>query len=352
MKLRTRRFPWRRASVVLGVVLVGLGLSGQRKAARAQALSFPADEGWHEGADFEMWSLLAHLETESGRPLGVGVMFFSGKIVGLDVSGTFHLVADEAEREWSSNRDLVLPVFGRKRHTAGRLDEAYDRSRIWREPGSGEIRVQIRSGGTDLELSFEPTLEAVDFGSVPVGDDAHQRIYARPRGRVSGEISRDTGPAESLRGTGVLQHAWGDSPEPARTGNFYSAHLDDGSAVVAYHGDEQGAAHALSVTRPGGSPVVIRTFTADAARSVVGGNEDVVYPLEWDLLATGPGPDRSVNLHFDPTTGGQPVRVLGMPFWVGRCRVTGTLEGTDATGSGYVLIRGRMESASNPGPSG
>lgn len=342
----------RRGVVVLGGVLMGLGLSGQGKAASAQALSFPADEGLHEGADFEMWSLLAHLETESGRPLGVGVIFFSGRIVGLNVSGTFHLVADEAERTWSAHRDLALPVFGRKRHTRGRLDESYDRSRLWREPGSGEIRVRVRSGGTELEFSFEPTLEPVDFGRVPVGDAADQRMYTRPRGRVTGEISRDGGPPESLNGTGVFQHAWGDSPDPSRTGSLFSAHLDDGSAVVAYHGENQGAAHALSVARPGAGSVVTRAFTADAAQSVIGRDEEVLYPLEWRLMAAGVGSNPAVDLQFEPTTGGQPVWVLGMPFWVGRCRVTGVLEGAATAGSGYVLIRGRVGNASSPGPAG
>jgi hypothetical protein len=33
--------------------------------------------------------------------MGVGVMFFSGRIVGMKVSGTFHLQSDETEPEWS-----------------------------------------------------------------------------------------------------------------------------------------------------------------------------------------------------------------------------------------------------------
>ena len=98
------------AAFIFGAVLMALGVSGPPEAAGAQEPSFPADE---------------------------------------------------ADREWSANRDLALPVFGQKRHTRGRLDEAYDRSRRSREPGSEEFRVTVRSGDTEIELSFEPTLEPV-----------------------------------------------------------------------------------------------------------------------------------------------------------------------------------------------
>lgn len=332
--------------MILSFALFGLGIFGPSTAVQAQDLSFPEDAGRHGGSDFEMWSLLAHVEGDSGRSMGLGVMFFSGRIVGLNVSGTFHLVTDESELEWFANRDLVLPIFGRKRHTEGRLDEAYDRSRLWTEPGTDRIRVVVRSGGWSLDLTFEPTLDPVDFGRVPVAEGAEQRIYARPAGRVTGELSRDGGPAESVTGIGVFQHAWGDSPDPSHTGSLFSAHLDDGRAVVAYHGESEEAPHRLAVVRPGFAPVVTESFTAEAALSVSPrSGENVAFPVEWTLQAAESGPIPYVEVRFERTTGGQPVEVLGMPFWVGRCRITGSVGGSAVEGSGYVLIRGSTGSS-------
>lgn len=330
-----------RAMIILGFIFTGLGIFGLSTAGQAQELSFPEDAGRHRGSDFEMWSFLAHVEGDSGRPMGLGVMFFTGRIVGLNVSGTFHLVTDESEPEWFANRDLVLPLFGRKRHTEGRLDEAYDRSRLWTEPATDRIRIVVRSGGWNLDLAFEPTLDPVDFGTVPVAEGAEQRIYARPAGRVTGELSRDGGPTESLTGIGVFQHAWGDSPDPSRTGSLLSAHLDDGRAVVSYHGEDEEAPHRLAVVRPGSAPVVTESFTAEAARSVSPrSGDDVAFPVEWTLQAAESGPIPSVDVRFERTSGGQPVEVLGMPFWVGRCRITGMVGESPVEGSGYVLIRG------------
>lgn len=218
-----------------------------------QDLTLPADEGMHPDADFEMWSLLAHLEGESGSRLGVGIMFFTGRIVGLNLSGTFHLVADEGATEWTATRDLVLPIFGSSTHTRGPLDEAYDRSRLWRDSASGEITALVRTDGTEIVLTFEPTIEPVDFGSVSVGEGAAQRIYTLPSGRVKGRITLEGDDPEEVSGMAVFQHAWGDSPDPDRTGSQFSAHLDDGSALLAYHGERPGSVHVLSLARPDGA---------------------------------------------------------------------------------------------------
>lgn len=305
-----------------------------------QDLTLPADEGMHPDADFEMWSLLAHLEGESGSRLGIGIMFFTGRIVGLNLSGTFHLVADESATEWTATRDLVLPIFGSSTHTRGRLDEAYDRSRLWRDPASGEITALVRTDGAEIVLTFEPTIEPVDFGSVSVGEDAAQRIYTLPSGRVEGRITLEGEESEDVSGMAVFQHAWGDSPDPDRTGSQFSAHLDDGSALLAYHGERPGSVHVLSLARPDGGEVVTEAFDAEPERLVREQVDGVGFLVDWRLRTTPLAPEPAVDLRFGTTTGGQPVRVLGVPFWVGRCTVSGSVADAPVRGSGYVLLQG------------
>jgi predicted secreted hydrolase len=313
-------------------------LAGLPAPGSGQPLSFPADEGFHPDAAFEMWSLLAHLTTASGQRMGIGVMFFSGRVVGLKVSGTFDLVADESEAEWSATRDLVVPLIGRARHTEGRLDEAYDRSRLWRDSETGLIRATVRTGDAEIMLEFDPLLDAVDFGDVPVGRSEVQRVYALPAGTVVGRLSR-RGAVEELTGTGVFQHAWGDSPDPARTGSQLSAHLDDGSALLVYHGNAGSSVHSLSIRRPSGESIVTEAFTAEPGRWDAGDRTDgTTFPVDWRIRSMA---DSSpVDIRFETTTGGRAVRILGIPFWVGRCRVLATIGSESLQGSGYVLIRG------------
>jgi hypothetical protein len=59
-------------------------------------------------------------------------------------------------------------------------------------------------------LEFEPSLEAVDFGMVPVGSSETEHIYALPAGRVSVQLSQEGREPDELAGVGVFQHAWGD----------------------------------------------------------------------------------------------------------------------------------------------
>lgn len=83
-------------------------------------------------------------------------------------------------------------------------------------------------------------------------------------------------------------------------------------------------------------------FTAEAGdRTDSGQGDGVGFPVEWRLRSNSSA--SPVGIRFETTEGGQAVRVLGMPYWVGRCRVSGTVGSEEVQGSGYVLIRGVEE---------
>lgn len=309
----------------------------------AQPLEFPRDEGAHD-SDFEVWSLLAHVDGDSGRALGVVTLFFTGKVSGLKVSGTYHLIADEQAGEWSGARDLVVPLFGKSERVRGRLDTSFDRSRLVGDTATGRITSTVRTGDTDLELIFDPEGGATDFGRMTVGPDAQQRIYVRARGPVSGQLE-EAGVVEDLSGTGFFQHAWGDSPTAESAGSIFSVHLDDGTALVGYHGADSLSLHALSISGPGEEARVLSGFVAEPTEEErVVGTEEATYPMGWRLRTDGPA---GVDLLLETATGGQPVDLLGTRYWIGRCRVTGTVGVRPVQGMAYVLIRGESPMASD-----
>lgn len=335
------------APLLAAAVSTALLSAGSPVGAVGQGLSFPRDEGLHPEAEFEMWSLLSHAETGSGEGRGVAILFFTGRVAGFKMSGTFHLVADEEQGEWTAARDLVIPLFGSSSHSEGRLDESYDRSRLWRDPSTAEINALVRTGDTEIALSFSPLLPAVDFGQVEVGEGALQRLYVHPVGEVAGRVTRDGREDEALAGVGMFQHQWGDSPDPARTGSVFSIQLDDGASVAAYHGGGAGATHALSLSWPWGDSVVTAAFTAEpldtlaTGAAAAPGAEASSFPMGW-VLRSAPETrgEQLLELRLETTASGQPVRVLGVSYWLGRCRVSGRVNGAERTGWAYVLIRG------------
>lgn len=203
---------------------------------KAQSLEFPKDEGRHEGVDFEAWSFLTHLNTVDSSRFGVAVFFFTGKVVGINASGLYVVVTEQAKDEYEKYTKIQIPLINQTNHTEGNLFENYSDNILKRNQNGGPYVVKINKDDFAISLEFKPDKKPIDMGHLSVGDKGFNRIYVVPRGEVSA-IMTFKGIKYSLSGIGIFQHQWGDKPDGNLLSDMFALHLNEGTDILVYHSD-------------------------------------------------------------------------------------------------------------------
>lgn len=302
--------------------------------AQSGTLRFPADDGIHRGASFEMWSTFAHVKSARGDTYSAIAFFFTGKILGLSLSGVYGAVLDTRTGAFVDDRDLVTPIFGSKRHSTGRLDERYSRSTLSRD-STGAYDISLATGPLQLGLSLMPVRAAVDLGRIVVGAGRTQRSYVVPRANVRGRLRDASGTMVAVQGIGLFQHVWGDSPEQSAAEDVLAIHLDDGTDLFALSGPVPESA-VVMVSKDAASRVLRDGFRLESDSLVVAG--PVSFRRRWHLRVDSP----VLDLRVTPTSETRHVKLLGIPYLIVRCVISGTgPDGRPVLGVAYMYVRGR-----------
>lgn len=309
--------------------------------AAAQAAP-PSHDPRHPDAAFESWTLLTEITAPDGGHIGLSVVFFTGSVLGLRASGIYVLVLEDRDGGSATYRQIALPLVHQTRHETDRLLEEYRGNRLERASETGAYEVRVRVDDLELSLDLQPGAPAVDLGSQPVGNGKTERVVLVPRGRAGARIVQG-GDTLIAFGSGLLQHSWGDPPEKTAPGTILAIALEDGTTVSVLHGEET-SSHSMSLARPAGAPVVISDFTLRADSTTIGAAGDR-FGVAWRILSASSGVDLAIEFSGD----GQEVSLMGIPYWFGRCAVSGTVAGQPVEGIGHVYIRA-MAGTSAPGP--
>ncbi len=322
--------------LLLGAALVVSQLTiPHNSRAQSSALTFPADDGRHAEASFELWSGFMHVTSTGGVTYSVLAFFFTSKVIGMGFSGVYGAVLNTQTGKFLDKQDLVTPLFGRADHRADHLDEHYDDNELTHDSVGARYVIRMQTGPLRFRLSLAPARNPVDLGMIVVGKGRTERSYVVPRGVVRGRLRDETGATVNVEGVGMFEHEWGDQPEPAAAEDVLAIHLDDGTDIFA-----------LSGTNPDSALVMVASDSAD--RVLRAG-----YLLEPDSLATAGRlsfgrrwrlvvGSPSLALRIDPSIEAWRVSLLGMPYLVTRCAVRGNgPDGRSLSGVAYMYVRGR-----------
>lgn len=300
----------------------------------AQTLNFPKDDGRHENADFEAWSLFTHIETKDSLQFGVAIFFFTGKFIGIKASGIYVVVADGQKRNYQKFSKIQLPLFSSTTHTVGQLMENYSDNVLKREPQNGPYVVKIDMDDFSISLKYDPLKQPIDIGLMTVGDESYNRIYAIPRGKVSAKMFY-AGKEFQLDGIGIFQHQWGDKPEQNALSDMFAIHLKDTTDILIYRSDTFPKVNTMIVSNSNEEKQVLHKFTAKADTILSANPSDNKFKLNWEFES----PDSLLKIKLLPNFEGQEIEMLGLSYWLTRCRVI--LEkknGSTTKGIGYVYI--------------
>ncbi|GBD87815.1 hydroxyneurosporene synthase [bacterium BMS3Abin03] len=300
----------------------------------AQTLKYPDDDGRHEDADFEAWSLFTHIETDDGLQFGVAIFFFTGKIIGIKASGLYAVVADVQKKEYQDFSKIQLPLFSSTTHTVGRLMENYSDNVLERNPIGGPYNVKIEMDDFSISLKYNPLKKPVDIGQLAVSDEGFNRVYAIPRGKVSAQMLY-AGKEYQLDGIGIFQHQWGDKPEQDALSDIFALHFNDTTDVLIYHSGTFPEINTMLLSDSNGEYRILHKFTANADTILSVELSNDKFKLDWQFRS----PENQFEIKISPSFKGQEIEMLGLSYWLSRCKVVMKKRSGETTGGiGYVYI--------------
>lgn len=298
-------------------------------------LVFPADDGMHRDASFETWAGFAHLRSPEGAEYSAFAIFFTGRFLGVGVSGVYGALLDARAGEFLDDRDLVVPIVGRAVHTTGRLNERYDRSVLARADERSPYDLTVRSSKLRFAFTMAPTRDPVSLGRVDVGPGRTQQGYVVPHTRVAGELFTAGGREVEVSGGGIFQHLWGDAPDESAAQDIFAIHLDQGTDLFAIAGPTAESA-VLVVADSNASRTLQGGFLVRSDSSVEDGS--LSFRRRWHLQVQSP----ALDLHVEASGPGRRVSLLGIPYLIVRCAVRGSrAAGVPVSGTAYMYVRGR-----------
>ena len=322
-------------------------------------LSFPRDHGSHDDARVEWWYVTGHLETDSGRRLGVQLTFFRTGLL------------DEPRAERASRlaaRDLFLAHFALTDVSAGtfRFAERIHRSGLgaaearedrlavdteeWSlEEIAGRFVLHARDGMDDLSLLLEPEKPIVLHGANGLSrkgpePDAVSRYVSFTRLRTAGWLSRGDR-SETVTGSSWMDHEWGPGSLGAGAAgwDWFAIQLEDGRDLMLYRmraADGTGSRFSSgTLVAKDGRPRTLSAeeFSIETTSTWRSPRSGGVYPSRWSVRVPG----AALDLDVVPLVADQELvteKSTRVTYWEGACAVSNP-EGRNS-GRAYVELTG------------
>ncbi len=326
--------------------------------------SFPQDFGSHPDYQLEWWYYTGNLTAEDGRAFGYQLTFFRRALLPLQ---------DKVQRtsDWAVNQ-VYLAHFTLTDVQAGQFHyiERFARGaaglagavvepnyQVWLDNWSvsqvsdGSYALQAEYAGNRIQLEMidrkGPILEGIDGYSQKGPDPGNASYYfSQPRLETTGTVTIG-GQAIAVKGTSWMDHEFSTSALGADLvgWDWFSIQLSDGSELMLYnmrHVD--GSTDAFSqgtIIHPDGTT---RRLLREEYRITPTGqwkspHSGAVYPSGWRVEVPG----EQIDLTVKPRLADQELRV-SFTYWEGAVAVSGTRNGKQVTGSGYVELTGYAKS--------
>ena len=326
--------------------------------------SFPQDFGSHPDYQLEWWYYTGNLTAEDGRAFGYQLTFFRRALLPLQ---------DKVQRtsDWAVNQ-VYLAHFTLTDVQAGQFHyiERFARGaaglagavvepnyQVWLDNWSvsqvsdGSYALQAEYAGNRIQLEMidrkGPILEGIDGYSQKGPDPGNASYYfSQPRLETTGTVTIG-GQTIAVKGTSWMDHEFSTSALGADLvgWDWFSIQLSDGSELMLYNMRRvDGSTDAFSqgmIIHPDGTT---RRLLREEYRITPTGqwkspHSGAVYPSGWRVEVPG----EQIDLTVKPRLADQELRV-SFTYWEGAVAVSGTRNGKQVTGSGYVELTGYAKS--------
>jgi predicted secreted hydrolase len=383
------------ATLSLEETLGGADTVGYARAMEPRPFVFPEDHGAHPDYRSEWWYFTGNLEDEEGARYGFQFTIFRGALAPppaetgraipagvTDGAMDGGSVSESALTSWDTRQVYlghftVTDVEGEafrefERYTrgaAGLAGAESDPFRVWLDdwevrsvpgdPGEGDpvwpMRLLARDTAVALDLELVPRKPPVlqgdrglsQKGSAP-GNASYYYSYTRLEAEGTVEVE---GRPVPVRGTAWLDREWSTSAlSDGQVGwDWFALQLSDGRDVMVYQlrradGSPDPLSKGVVVQADGSARTLpLDAFEVEPTGSWASPIDGSVYPSGWRVRL----PSEGLDLVVDPVLQDQELEV-SFRYWEGAVDVTGSADGTEVTGRGYVELTGYAGAEAGP----
>jgi predicted secreted hydrolase len=330
-----------------------------KKVVAPRPFLFPDDHAAHEDYRVEWWYYTGNLQTVDGRRFGFELTFFRAGVDKYPKNPSRWAVRDLyiAHFAISDIRDRRFHFFERSRRAGvGWAGASTERYHVWNE--GWEVRLdgddhllKARDGDYAIQLRLSPKKPPVlqgDRGLSQKGPSEGNAsyYYSLTRMKTSGSLTLE-GETIPVTGLSWMDHEFSSSfLEKGQQGwDWMAIQLDNNQELMIYQirrndgtSDIQSSG---TVIDEGGRPEPLhhdqfQLIPKDRWRSPASGAR---YPVLWTVRL----PEKDTLLRVQAAFPEQEMNTLatiGTPYWEGSVVVTGTWEGAQVRGRGYLEMTG------------
>lgn len=323
------------------------------------SVRLPRDRGAHR-AQYEWWYAHGYLENEAGHRYGFMFCFFKFDADSVKKyfpkfkpypAKTIYQVSlgltDVTRQTHHSDEHVFVPWPGHVGAKHRKLDVFYGHNRL-RQIGPRRYDLRMQHHKRQLHLHFfdrkGPVLHG-DHGLLDFDKLGSTLYYSHPRLTVHGAFEPDDQgkEVEFVRGSGWLDHQWGDftDSQPMLFWNWAGIQLDDGSELMVYEpfgADGKGAKPKATWFGVNGASKTVDAIWKHGS-TWTSPKSGVTYPSEHRIEI--PSLDMALDLHADVHD--QEMHSSFFKYWEGACSVTGKRAYKPITGKSYVELTGYGE---------
>lgn len=338
--------------------------AGFKRASGPVPFSFPLDYGSHPDFQTEWWYYTGNLQTKDGAHFGFELTFFRRALLppADRPTRTSDLAADQvymahfALTDVQANHFYFQEQFSRG---AGGLAGATGQPsyKVWlndwqvAQSANSIYHLTAASGDFAIDLTLNdlkgPILQG-DRGYSQKGPGFGDASYYFSQTRLlsSGTV-RVGGATSEVNGFSWMDHEYSTSALSAgQVGwNWFALQLDDGSELTVYTiRRSDGSIDPYSrgvIINQDGSIIALsaKDFTIASKASWKSPGSGAVYPAQWTVDV----PRENLVLNVTPYIPDQELRV-SFTYWEGAVKVSGSRNGVQVSGSGYVELTGYAQS--------
>jgi len=230
----------------------------------------------------------------------------------------------------------------------------------WEMQGDGQVySLEFDLGGRSLDLkavSTRPPVLHQGVGLVDLGPAGETFYYSRTRLDVTGSITV-AGEQRPVTGSAWMDHQWGEVVGQQVGWDWASLQLDDGSDLMAVQvwdpSDKTPFSGYGTLVSPGGSALTLDEddLSITARDTWTSPDTGITYPSGWMLNVTS----LDLSLELEPVLANAEFAgssYTPAAYWEGEVRVSGTREGREIGGRGFVELVGydteQLEAAPTP----
>lgn len=337
--------------------------TGFAMAVEPRTFEFPRDHGPHPEYRNEWWYMTGNLDAADGRRFGFELTFFR-----------FALTPEPAESDsaWRTNQVYIAhfaltdaddqEFYVAERFSRGALGLAGAQARplrVWiddweiaatgADAAAEHWQLQANDDGVALDLELvagkEPVLNGIDGLSQKSAETGNASYYySISRWQTEGRVR--LGSEEfAVSGLSWLDREWSSSALAAdqEGWDWFALQLSDGSELMFYNlrktdGTPDVFSGGTWIPRNGDTRHISRDEISIAATETWSSPEGGVYPSSWEIRY----PESGLRLSVVPIIDDQELFTT-VRYWEGAVDVSGTRDGLEVTGRGYVELTGYAE---------